>query len=231
MNIPGLPSLFFLVYVLLFLPWISFRSARHLRAAASGQVPAIPRRSIWISTFLSQAALLALTWLVGRTFSYRIFAMPAPRALHVLLACAAVAACIVLRWISRAIRTPDERRKLAVYAWAPRSREEWLLWTGAVLLASIAEETAYRGVGMSILWYATGSQWIAILAMSTAFALAHSTQGRKSAAIIFLIALVMHALVAFTGTLVYAMIVHAVYDLATGYSISRTAATFDEAAA
>ena len=47
--------------------------------------------------------------------------------------------------------------------------------------------------------------------------------------IIFGMALVMHALVWFTGTLIVAMIVHAVYDFVAGYLIAREAKVFDAA--
>ena len=118
---------------------------------------------------------------------------------------------------------------MAVYAWAPRSPREWALWTGTVLIARVAEEAAYRGVGMSILWYSLGNPWIAVLISAVAFAMAHSTQGWKSAVTIFGLALVMHALVAYTGTLVFAMVVHGTYDLIAGYGISRTARLYETA--
>ena len=231
MHLPGAPSLLFLFYIVAFLPWLAIRSARRLRQIESSGQPAPPRQAIWTGTILSQAVLLILAWLVGRGFRYRIFAVPPFETRHLLAALAALALCFVLRWISRIVRSPEERRRMAVYRWAPRTEQEWVLWTAAVLLAAVAEEAAYRGVGLSILWYALGSPWPAVLISSSAFALAHWTQGWKSAATIFCVALVMHALVALTGTLVFAMIVHAVYDFIAGYSISRTAREHDRSAA
>jgi membrane protease YdiL (CAAX protease family) len=223
-NVPGLPSLFFLAYLLLLLPWLAFRSARRLRGGAAS-MPA--REAIWISTLISQTILLLLAWLVGRGFDYAMFAMPRVETKYFGAAILAFAICLGLRWLSRAIRSADERRKLAVYAWAPRSRREWILWTIVVLIGSIAEEAAYRGVGMQILWYSLGSPWPAVLILSIAFAVAHATQGAKSAVVIFAVALVMHALVAYTGTLIFAIVVHAIYDLITGIAISRTARQYD----
>jgi len=228
MTVPGAPSLFFLFYLLLFLPWVALRSARRLRAAREGVVARPSRTAIWMGTLLSQTVLLTLAWLVGRGFGYDIFAVHTPQPRHLAAALGALATCFAVRAVGRAIRSPEERRTLEVYAWAPRRPNEWGLWTAAVLIGSIAEEAAYRGVGMSILWYSIGSPWIAALLCATAFALAHSTQGWKSAALVFVIALVMHALVAFTGTLVLAMVVHAVYDLAAGYAIGRTARQYEQ---
>ena len=224
MTVPGTPSLIFLAYLLLFLPWVALRRSSRLRGA--GSIP--PRRTIWTGTLSSQIALLFLAWMVGRTFGYEPFAGFELKRESVAAALLAIALCFVLRAISRSIRSADERRKMAVYAWAPRTPIEWVLWIAAVLVASVAEELAYRGVGMSILWYSLGNPWVAVLISASAFAVAHSTQGWKSAAIIFGVALVMHALVAYTATLVFAMIVHAVYDLIAGYGISRTARQYEK---
>jgi hypothetical protein len=48
------------------------------------------------------------------------------------------------------------------------------------------------------------------------FAVSHALQGWKSGAVIFLMALVFQGLVWLTGTLVVAMVVHAVYDISAG---------------
>jgi membrane protease YdiL (CAAX protease family) len=89
--------------------------------------------------------------------------------------------------------------------------------------AGVAEETAYRGVGMALLASSTGSAWIAAAIMSLAFGIAHITQEWKSVWIVVVMAALMHALVAFTGTLVVAMAVHAAYDIAAGVIGSREA--------
>jgi membrane protease YdiL (CAAX protease family) len=98
-----------------------------------------------------------------------------------------------------------------------------------VLVAGVAEEMAYRGVTMTILWYALGNPWAAALVCAVAFALAHATQGWKSGVIIFVIGLLMHGLVAITGTLVPAMIVHVAYNLIAGGLIVREARRLDQA--
>ena len=109
---------------------------------------------------------------------------------------------------------------MLVYRIAPQTSTEWILWTATVLVASISEEVAYRGVTMQILWYSLGDPWVAVLLCAVAFAAAHMAQGLKSSIFIFGFALIMHALVALTGTLILAMIIHAIYDFAAGYLIS-----------
>lgn len=94
-------------------------------------------------------------------------------------------------------------------------------------MASVREEIAYRGVAMSILWYSLGNPWIAALICAIAFAAAHWAQGAKSGVFIFFLALMMHGLVAITGTLILAMVVHGIYDFVAGYLISREVQGFE----
>ena len=51
---------------------------------------------------------------------------------------------------------------------------------------------------------------------STALSLVHAPQGWKSCLVISTMALLMHALVSYTSTLVIAMVVHAGYDFIAG---------------
>lgn len=233
MHVPRSVSLVFLVYLLAVLPWIAIRSARLFRAARAGiAAPALPSRtSIWVRTIVAQAITLFLAWYTARVVGYRIFAVPTLGLREVAAAAVALAAYFGLRAVSRAIRSDQERRDMLVYFLAPRMTREWLASTGTVLVASVAEEAAYRGVGMAILANSLGNPYGAAVVCAVAFALAHWTQGWKSAAVIFLMALVMHGLVAFTATLVLAMLVHAVYDLTAGYLIAKEAARFDQEAA
>ena len=234
MQLPGTPSLVFLLYLLVLLPWLAIRSARRLREAREAQeasagqpVQVLPRERIWIGTIVMLALLLWMAWIVGSSFGYPFFAMPALGIREGLAALAALVVCFALRSISRALRSEDERRKMTVYFLAPRTSREWALWTLTVVLASVSEEIAYRGVGMSILWFSLGNAWAAALICAVAFALGHWTQGWKSGLAIFFLALTMHGLVAYTGTLVLAILVHAVYDFVAGYEIAVEARRYD----
>jgi membrane protease YdiL (CAAX protease family) len=233
MQMPSPLSILFLAYLLVLLPWMAIRSATVVRAVREGtsthQLPS--REGIWLQTILTLAFLFALAWYTGRSFGFRIFALPPVGAREIAASLGALTAYFGLRVVARAVRSEEERRRMVVYFIAPRQPREWLLWGGTVVAASIAEEAAYRGVGMSILWFATGNPYFAATVCAVAFALAHWTQGWKSAAVIFAMALVMHGLVAFTGTLVLAMLVHGVYDFVAGYLIARQAAEYDREAA
>ncbi len=221
-TMPGPPSILFLAYVLFVLPWAAFRSARMLRtvnALPSGEL-------VWIQTIVMLALLFGLAWFVGTGFGYDPFAPPAKLGLREWGAtAAALLACFAVRAIARATRPAAERRSLLVYRIAPRTPRQWALWALTIVAASIAEETAYRGVGMQILWYMLGTPWMSALICAVAFGLAHAVQGTRSAVLVTIIGLVMHALVYITGTLLLAMLVHAVYDFVAGYWIAREAQT------
>ena len=222
--IPRGPSLVFLVYLLGVLPLAAIRSGRLAPHAlgASGPEAARNRRVVWTTTLFAQGLMLLLAWLAGRSFGFGFLSFTV-RPVDVAAAAAALGACFLLRAISRAIRSEEERRALMVYRLAPRSRGEWLLLGVVALVASVTEEIAYRGVGVAILRYATGSLAAAVLACAAAFAVAHALQGWKSGLVIFVMALVFHGLVLFTGTLLLAMLVHLVYDVVAGILIAREA--------
>lgn len=227
----GIPSIVFLAYLLLFLPWLAIRSARKLHALrASGATRAIPSRfAIWIGTLIGLVLLFGLSWLAASYFGFRLFAMPRLGIPEILAALAAFISHMALRAIVRRTRTEAERRTLMVYKIAPRVPREWLVFVLVCVMAGISEESAYRGVGFAILSYGLGNPGIAVLILATAFTVAHWSQGLKSGIVIFVIALVMHALVLYTRTLVLAMIVHAVYDLVAGARIARDAPRYDVA--
>jgi len=231
MHLPNTASLLFLFYLLLYLPWLARQSAARLRAMREAAAPGPSRERIWLSALIGQALLLLLAVLAGRSFGYPFFALPALGAREIGAAVAALALYLGLRALSRAWRTEEERRRMMVYFLAPRTPRDWLLWTATVVAASIAEEVAYRGVGMWILEWSLGNAWIAALISAIAFALAHWTQGVKSGLVIFAMALVMQGLVQWTGTLLLAVIVHATYDFIAGVRISRDARRFDREAA
>lgn len=225
MRLPGAGSLVILFWLFVLLPWSALRSARVVaahRAAHGGALP-VSRTSIWLSTLLVMALLLLFSWFVGRSFGYDAFAVPPLGVREYGLAVAALVTCLGLRLVARRMHRPEERRGLVVFAIAPRTADERALAIVVILVASVAEEVAYRGVAMNILWWSLGNPWLAAVACATAFALAHAVQGWKSGLVVFAIALVMHGLVASTGTLVLAMGVHAAYDLIAGHLIRAEA--------
>src|SRR5690606_31706171 len=67
----------------------------------------------------------------------------------------------------------------------------------------------------------TGSGVAAALIASVIFGVSHSVQGWKSAGVITVIALLLHGLVALSGTLLLAIAIHAIYDAVAGLAYGR----------
>jgi hypothetical protein len=230
-RLPSIDGVAFLALPLLFVPLAARRTARVLHQQGSAGRPEISRQRYWRSAITFQLVLLVFAWWVGSGFGYRIFALDGLGFGDVLLAVGALGVCLALRLLVYQTRSEHELRRLAVYRRAPRTAPERRTFLFVVMLASVAEEAAYRGVGWSVLWFALGNGWLSAALLSVAFALAHWSQGWKSLAAIVLLALVFHGLVALTGVLVLAMVVHAAYDLLVGGMIQKKAREMDEAEA
>jgi membrane protease YdiL (CAAX protease family) len=217
-------DLVFLVFLLVVVPRAAFRSARIFggRAAGTGARPqAVPsREQILLSTIFSLSILGALSWFTARLDGFDLLACPAIGSRELLAGAAVLALHFVLRQVSIALRTEQERRNLPSNAWMPRTPRQWLLYVTACVLAGLCEEAAYRGVLMWIVVPHIGLVPAALLSAS-AFALAHAVQRWKAAVVVFLMALSQHWLVVTTGTLFVAMVVHATYDLAAGLLRAR----------
>ena len=217
--------LIYLVYVLGILPWAAFRSIKQLRPAPAADGtprPAPSRERILVLTLVSLLALLGASWVVADLTGIPIFTRPELGAREVIAAVVVFAAHFGLRQIAVALHKRGEAKKKSLLAtWMPRTPRQWVLYALVAIFAGIAEEAAYRGVAWSLLDWYTGSAWIATLLCAVSFALAHITQWWKSVAVIFAIALMMHAFVAFAHGLVLAMVVHASYDIAVGVVITR----------
>ena len=233
MRLPNGIGLALLFCLLVLLPWLAFRSAQQLREAradAPGAPPLPSRSRIFTGTLILLVSLFVLAWFTGRTFGYEVFSIHRLGLREVLAGCAALVGCFGFRALSQAMRSETERRNMPVYALMPKTRTEWLLYLATAVVAGISEETAYRGVGMALLTWATGNAVLSVIVLSIAFGLAHLAQEWKSVAIVVLMALLMHGLVAFTGTLVIAMAVHAGYDVVAGILGSRDAERYGPAA-
>jgi len=223
MQILGAVSLAFLGFILIVMPVAALRSGRQLRRLMGdgGRLPAEVRVGLMASTLILQVVLFAGAWLTAHSTGGSFFNTPPLQGRHWLAAAGALAVLLLLRQTSEWLRPTDERRGLLVNQLVPRNRREWVLWVGVSVAAGIAEEFAYRGVAMNLLESLMGHPGLAALLCAIAFAGAHAAQGLRSGVVIFLMALAMHALVAYTGTLVLAMGVHTLYDLIAGWWISR----------
>lgn len=214
----------YLSYVLGVLSWLAWRTKAQLEsaAAASPGSPAMPSRErILLTTLISLLILFGMSWMVADLSGIVLFVRPVLGPREIVAGLIVLALHFVLRRIAVAMHTREELQKSLLVAWIPRTPREWVLYALVAIAAGVAEEAAYRGVAWTLLIRYTGSTWLSALVCAIAFGLAHAAQRWKSALIIFAIALLMHGFVAFLGSLVLAMVVHAVYDLIVGALISR----------
>lgn len=221
MQVPNIPSLVFLAYLLFVLPWMAIRSKSRLTSDSSKLQDAAFRKRIWRSTIVMLSLLLVFSITVADTFDFSVFQCPPTTGPVLVWSTAALMACLFIFVVGRLLRSEEERRRLIVFSLKPRDTHEWILKMAVAVLAGIAEEAAYRGVAVQILWYSLGSLPVGIAVSATAFSVAHYLQGWKSMLLIFFIAIVMHALVQQTGTLLGAMAVHAIYDFVSMILIAR----------
>jgi membrane protease YdiL (CAAX protease family) len=210
----------FLLWILVVLPLLAWRSMREIRRAREAGEPLPPRTQIYAGTLVLLAVLFLLSLLTARVEAIPLFQVPALGLREIAAGVLAFLGSLGLRAVSEALRTPEERRNLLVTALIPRTSGEWALYVVMSLLAALAEEAAYRGVGMALLRDQVGAP-LATLGMALGFALAHLVQEWKSVGLVFLMALLMHGLVSVTGTVVVAMLVHAIYDVTAGVLARR----------
>lgn len=220
MRLPDPLALVFLGCTLVLLPVLALRSRGVLEAVGRGEASDDPTRmQLYVSALVTHAVLLALAAVTGVAQRLPLFPPVRPGPWEVGAALAALAAMLVLMQVSDLLRSPQERKEPPAAAILPRTAREWRAYGLMCLAAGVAEEAAYRGVAVALLAPALGSLPAAVLLSATAFAVSHAAQGWKSGVIVFVMALVMHALVEATkdaGGLVLAMGVHALFDLLAG---------------
>jgi membrane protease YdiL (CAAX protease family) len=91
------------------------------------------------------------------------------------------------------------------------------------VLAGIWEEVTWRGVQPVLMAHVLQSEFSAVLLCAILFAVAHATQGWRSAGLITVLAFAFHLLVLLTGSLYAAMAVHVAYDITAGLTLGRFA--------
>jgi membrane protease YdiL (CAAX protease family) len=214
----------FLIVVGLVAPILAIASLR--AAARTGSDPAqLPSsRAMAMQTLVAQGVILALAWLALRApgilvaWRSRIDASTAGAAIAVVAASLLVASLEA----RRPLGPSDGLRK---HLRSIRATDPW--WLSVVVVASIGEEFAYRGVltGILAVWIGV---WPAALASAAIFGIAHATQGRKGFAMSAAFGLAMQGIVALSGGLALAVLAHLVYDLGATELGRRTARSESE---
>lgn len=212
----------FLVVLFVLTPRAALRSARQLRAAQAEGRP-LPRTRMALSTAFALVVLWLLSALNAQAMGKSLFALPQLGIREIGIGLIALAVLLLAIPLSRKLRDPAEERRRLLYSFAPRDRREYVIFAAIAVMAGLAEEAAYRGVAVWILTPVMGNIIPAIFLSAMSFAVAHAVQGARTMAVILGIAVVFHALVYLTNTLVIAMVVHTIYDLIAGYVAGQRA--------
>jgi membrane protease YdiL (CAAX protease family) len=211
----NLLNFIFLVVLFVLTPRGALRTARTLRQSQAQGQP-LPRTRMALSTAFALGVLWLLSVFNAKSMGINLFRIPSFGAKELGIGLIALAVLLLAIPISRYRRSEAEERRRLLYGFAPRNGREYMIFAAIAILAGIAEEAAYRGVAVWVLTPIFGSIVPAMFLSAMAFAVAHAVQGGRTMAIVFAIAVVFHAIVYFTGTLVVAMVVHTIYDLIAG---------------
>ncbi len=199
------------------LPWLAFRTARRLNAPDRP----LPNRLIYLrSTAFTLVVLTAFSLAVARVQWIGLFPRGTTRWGAGLAAGAAMYLAAVALMRPRWRKAVLERKRI-VYLFMPETPAERAWWIAVAFLAGVGEEITWRGVQTALLVPVTGSYAAAVSLSAFSFAFGHVMQGWRSVAVILLFALGFAGIVAISGSLYVAMMVHVAYDVTAGLTYGR----------
>ena len=217
LDISGLAFAFIVCVVL---PAAAIRSAR--RAPVEPREVGMPQRLKTLSVLI---VLAAIALIVANRNDITLFPQHQHATSHVTLGAAALLGILILTELQLRSSTPEERRELWLRQVVPERNADRVVWAVSSSIAGAAEEIIFRGTLFALLVALAGSATIAAAISAAAFALAHYRQGWKNMGFVAAIALLFQWLVISTASLVPAMVVHAIYNVARGVRASRAMAT------
>jgi membrane protease YdiL (CAAX protease family) len=209
-------GLAFAVIVCVLLPLAAIRSAR--RALAEAREVRMSQRLRTVAVLIG---LAAVAMLVADRNDIPLFPPHRHATSHVTLGAAVLLVILALTELQLRSSTAEERRKLWTRQVIPRDAGGRIIWTISSILAGATEEIIFRGVVFALLVALTGNVTVSAAISAAAFALAHFRQGWKNMGFVAAIALSFQWLVIVTASLVPAIAVHAIYNIARGVRASR----------
>jgi membrane protease YdiL (CAAX protease family) len=211
-----LVGLFFLAFFGLVVPIAAYRGRNRLTSMR----PRPTRRRLYGSLIVQLVFFLMFGWLAAWQEGIVLWRAPdgwlTPGLGTLLILGAVFGVTMPIR------RRAVERREPRVYFAMPVQPDEIALWVAVSVMAGVSEEYVYRWVFSDLGARLTGSLTLGWMLSILAFSVAHATQG-SWVAVLFsaAFALVAHVLVFLTGTLVFAMALHAAYDVLAGIEYRR----------
>ena len=209
-------GLVFAFVVCILLPLAAIRSARR---APSEVVDT--RMSKRLRPVVILIALAAIALVVADRNDITLFPRHQHAASHVTLGLAVLLVILALTELQLRSSTIEERRRLWARQLIPKNAAGRSVWVISAILAGATEEIIFRGVLFALLVALTGNVTVAAAISAGVFALAHYRQGWKNMGFVAAIALLFQWLVITTASLVPAIAVHALYNIARGVRASR----------
>ncbi len=205
----------FVIVVGVLLPIAAVRSARRAPLVETRQKITQRLRTVVVLVLLACAALF-----VAYRDNLSLFPRFTWTASLIALSAATLVGLVALAEALLRVRSPEERRKLWVRQIIPSDNAERAVWVASSITAGATEEIIFRGVFFSLVAAMAGSIAAGAVISAIVFALAHFRQGWKSMGFIAAIALLFQWLVVYSGSLVPAMVVHAIYNIVRGLGAS-----------
>lgn len=210
-------AIWFLFIFGIFVPYISFKSGRRIRAGA----PIPPRRRVFKNILVMQLLFLLISLFTARN---RGIELSLPGTLSI----GSVVFAIGMLGIGLSVmpllwRRSSEDEKRRALLTRPNDAKDLGWWFLVSLAAGTVEEIAYRGVMFALLLAMTRNWWTAVTICVAFFALGHANQGLLRMSFVGAIAVGCHVLVWMTGALYLSMAVHFAYDFIAGIVYLRWA--------
>src|SRR5437867_6751334 len=200
----------FLVVIGVLLPLGAVRQHQRL-AAGTMQVT---RSRIYTSAIGTHFMFLLMVWAVSRSEQLDLLPPYRVTGLHVVVGLIALA--LGLLPVLQRFRLTDTFAHERTRMIAPRKPREFGFFYLLSVTAGVAEEMTYRGLLFTLLTALLGGWWLAALVTSGVFGLVHLFQGWRSAGVAALMGLREQLVVGLTGTLIIAIVVHALHDAIAG---------------
>lgn len=207
----------FMAVVGILLPVAAIRSARRFDAVSDPAHQTIPQR---LKSVMVLVVLAAMALFVAWHATIDLFQQVEITGSLIVRSVVVLFGVLVLAELLLRARSPAGRKALWVRQILPRSNAERAVWVLTSSIAGIAEEIVFRGLFFILVSAVTNSYATAAVTSAIVFAIAHFSQGWKSMIFVFAIALVFQWLMFQTGSLIPAMVVHALYNIARGIRAS-----------
>jgi membrane protease YdiL (CAAX protease family) len=225
----------YLLFFAVFIPRLAIKSARLVREGAP-----LPRRwKIFLGVLGMQGFFLGIALVVASAARIDLSGPGAVTGRAALAVAGTLLASVAAGQLIWRHTSPELGRRLLVSR--PHHAREMGWWLLVSLAAGVVEEIVYRGVMPSLLapallrwtgdpsarWHEplggdfTVHWWVAVAVCVAAFVLGHHGQGGARAAFLAAFAIACHLLVRTTGSLVPAMVLHVLYDVAAGLAAIR----------